>query len=67
MLNGSTFDWNDMKDLQEIGLIALMFPEAVQRLFEPDSDANRNAGNPREKGGQEDGLQRGAPESRAAG
>jgi hypothetical protein len=40
MLNKSHFDWNDMQELQEIGLIALVYPEAVERLFAHIPDAN---------------------------
>ncbi len=40
MLNKSQFDWNDMQELQEIGLIALVDPEAVQRLLAHIPDAN---------------------------
>jgi hypothetical protein len=54
MLNKSHFDWNDMKELQEIGLIAFMYPETVQRLFAPISDAHPEAGHPSGEGGQED-------------
>jgi hypothetical protein len=54
MLNKSHLDWNDMQELQEIGLIALVHPEAMQRLFAAIPDAHRDAGHPTAEGGQED-------------
>lgn len=61
MLNKSHFDWNDMRELQEIGLIALVCPEAVERLFAAVPDARPEAGHPGAEGGQTGPTDRNRP------